>query len=219
MNLRVRALTHRIQSLSPRPVLVRYAPRLEPMTSHLERLAAGDWYITDESVLELQRERQVVMEQYNATTVADPIRRRELLLMLLGDVGDDVEVRSPVYVDYGSNVHVGNHVFVNYGCQLADVAKITIGDDVQIGPDVQLLTPTHPLEPQRRRDKWETALPITIEDNVWLGGGVIVCAGVTIGRDTVVGAGTVVIKDLPPRVLAVGNPARVVRSLADEPSQ
>lgn len=188
------------------------------MTSNLDRLAAGDWYITDESVLEVQSERQIVMEQYNATSIADPIRRRELLLTLFGEVGDGVQVRSPVYVDYGTHVRLGRHVFINYGCQLADVARITIGNDVQIGPNVQLLTPTHPLEPQRRLDKWETAMPITIEDNVWLGGGVLVCAGVTIGRDTVVGAGSVVIKDLPPRVLAVGNPARVVRSLADPPA-
>lgn len=187
------------------------------MTSHLDRLAAGEWYITDESVLALQRERQTVMEQYNAASVADPIRRRELLLALLGEIGDDVEVRSPVYVDYGSNVHLGTRLFINYCCQLADVAKITIGDDVQIGPHVQLLTPAHPLDPQRRRDKWETALPITIEDNVWLGGGVIVCGGVTIGRDTVVGAGSVVTKSLPPGVLAVGSPARVVRTLDDAP--
>ncbi|MGI8701503.1 MAG: sugar O-acetyltransferase [Nocardioidaceae bacterium] len=188
------------------------------MTSHLDRLASGDWYITDESVLELQRERQSVMEEYNAAPVGDPIRRRELLLELVGALGDDVEVRSPVYVDYGSNVHIGTRVFVNYGCQLADVARITVGDDVQIGPNVQLLTATHPLEPQRRRDKWETALPITIEDNVWLGGGVIVCGGVTIGHDTVIGAGSVVTKDVPPRVLAVGSPARVVRTLEDPPA-
>lgn len=187
------------------------------MTAHLDRLARGDWYISDESVLELQRERQSVMEQYNATSIADTIRRRELLLSLLGGLGADVEVRSPVYVDYGSNIHLGTRVFINYCCQLADVATITIGDDVQIGPNAQLLTPTHPLEPTRRRDKWETAVPITIEDNVWLGGGVIVCGGVTIGRDSVVGAGSVVTKDVPPRVLAVGSPARAVRQLEDPP--
>jgi len=104
-------------------------------------------------------------------------------------------------------------VFANYGLMCMDVATITIGDDVQIGPNVQLLTPTHPLEPGPRRDKWEAAKPIVLGDNVWLGGGVIVCPGVTIGADTVVGAGSVVTRDLPAGVLAVGNPARVVRSL------
>lgn len=185
------------------------------MTSNLERLSSGAPYITDESISDLQRERQTLMELYNAVPVADPIRRRELLLELMGEIGDDVEVRSPVYVDYGSNIHIGTGVFLNYCCQLADVARITIGDDVQIGPGVQLLTPTHPLEPQRRRDKWESALPITIGDNVWLGGGGIVCGGVSIGDDTVVGAGSVVAGDLPAGVLAVGSPARVVRALQD----
>ena len=183
------------------------------MTSQLDNLANGDWYITDESVLELQRERQTLMEQYNATSIADPITRRTVLIDLFGEVGDDVEVRSPVYVDYGTNVRIGTGVFVNYGCQLADVARITIGDHTQIGPYVQLLTPIHPLEPGRRRDRWESAQPITIGENVWLAGGVIVCAGVTIGSDTVVGAGSVVTRDLPSGVLAVGSPARVVRPL------
>lgn len=189
---------------------------MNEVTTNTERMSAGDWYLTDESVLEVQRERQSVMELYNATTVADPLRRRELLVELIGEIGDDVEVRSPVYVDYGSNVTIGTGVFINYGCQLADVAKITIGDHTQIGPNVQLLTPFHPLEPQRRMDKWETARPVTIGDNVWLGGGVIVCAGVTIGSDTAVGAGSVVTRDLPVGVLAVGSPARVVRRLSDD---
>jgi maltose O-acetyltransferase len=96
-----------------------------------------------------------------------------------------------------------------------DVARITIGDDVQIGPRVQLLTPTHPLEAEPRREKWEAAAPIAIEDNVWLGGGVIVCPGVTVGANTVVGAGSVVTRSLPPSVLAFGAPARVVRPLPD----
>jgi maltose O-acetyltransferase len=183
------------------------------MTSNTERMASGDWYITDESVLEIQRERQTVMELYNATSIADPIRRRELLFELMGAIGDDIEVRSPVYVDYGSNVHLGTGVFLNYGCQLADVARITIGDHVQIGPYVQLLTPLHPMEAGRRRDKWETARPITIGDNVWLAGGVIVSGGVTIGSDTVVGAGSVVTRDLPSGVLAAGSPAKVIRDL------
>jgi maltose O-acetyltransferase len=94
-----------------------------------------------------------------------------------------------------------------------DAAPITVGADVQIGPNVQLLTPTHELDAERRRAGWEKALPVTIGDNVWLGGGVIVCPGVTIGANTVVGAGSVVTRDLPPGVLAVGNPARVVREL------
>ena len=118
-----------------------------------------------------------------------------------------------MYVDYGSSITIGAGTFVNYGLTALDVAPITIGADCQIGPNVQLLTPTHPVEPQPRRDKLEAAKPITIGDNVWLGGGVIVCPGVTIGDNTVVGAGAVVTRDLPANVVAGGNPARVIRQL------
>ena len=131
----------------------------------------------------------------------------------VGDLGDGAVIRPPLAVDYGSNITIGEDTFVNYGLTALDAARITIGRDCQVGPSVQLLTPTHPLEPGPRRDKVEAAEPITIGDNVWLGGGVIVLPGVTIGDDTVVGAGAVITKDLPAGVLAVGNPARVVRPL------
>ncbi len=183
------------------------------MSDNIERMSGGEWYITDEAVLDLQRERQALMERYNSSSITETLTRRELLVELLGQVGDEVEVRSPVYVDYGSNVRVGTGVFINYGCQLADVATITIEDHCQIGPNVQFLTPVHPVEPDRREAKWETAEPIMIGRNVWIGGGAIICPGVTIGADTVVGAGSVVTKDLPARVIAAGNPARVVREL------
>lgn len=122
-------------------------------------------------------------------------------------------MRPPLYVDYGSNIAIGARTFVNYHLTALDVARITIGEDCQLGPNVQLLTPTHPVEPQPRRDKLEAALPITIGDNVWLGGGAIVCPGVTIGDNSVIGAGAVVTKDVPANVVAVGNPARPVRTL------
>ena len=116
-------------------------------------------------------------------------------------------------MDYGYQTTIGAGTFINAGAVILDVGRVTIGADVQIGPNVQLLTPTHPLEPELRRSGAEAAEPITIGDNVWLGGGVIVCPGVSIGRDTVVGAGAVVTRDLPAGVLAVGNPARVIRQL------
>jgi maltose O-acetyltransferase len=139
--------------------------------------------------------------------------RRQLLEELLDAVGEGTEIRPTLYVDYDSHIRIGARCFADFGLVALDVAPITIGDDVQIGPDVQLLTPTHPVEPGPRRDRWEAAEPITIGDNVWLGGGAIVLPGVTIGDDTVVGAGAVVTRDLPADVVAVGNPARVVRSL------
>ncbi len=116
-------------------------------------------------------------------------------------------------VDYGENIHLGPRTFINYNLTALDVAAITIGADCQIGPNVQLLTPTHPIEPQPRRDKLEAARPISIGDNVWLGGGVIVCPGVSIGENSVIGAGSVVTRDIPANVVAVGNPARVIRSI------
>ena len=118
-------------------------------------------------------------------------------------------------VDYGENIIVGEGSFANYGLTALDVATITIGVHCQFGPNVQLLTPIHPLEPTPRRAGLESADPIVIGDNVWLGGGVIVCPGVTIGDDCVIGAGAVVTRDIPARSLAVGSPARVIRTLDD----
>jgi maltose O-acetyltransferase len=155
------------------------------------------------------------MTAYNSSDARDAEARRDLLERLIGSVGAGTEIRPPVYVDYGTHIVIGARCFANYGLVAADVARIDIGDDVQIGPNVQLLTPTHPLAPTPRREKWEAGRPITIGDNVWLGGGVIVCPGVAIGADTVVGAGSVVTRDLPAGVLALGNPARVVRSLSE----
>jgi maltose O-acetyltransferase len=181
-----------------------------------ERMEAGDLYIADDpEIAEAGARAQDLMTAYNATSVRQGPLRRALLAQLLGSIGDGTELRPPLYVDYGSNITIGARCFANYGLVALDVARITIGDDVQIGPNVQLLTPTHPVEPEPRRQKWEAAEPITIGDNVWLGGGAIVLPGVTIGANTVVGAGAVVAKDLPADVVAVGNPARVVRRLDD----
>ncbi|CAN5620542.1 sugar O-acetyltransferase [soil metagenome] len=182
--------------------------------SQRERMLAGEMYIADDPEIAADALRSMgIMEAYNATPIAEIARRRELLEQLLGSIGEDTEIRPPVYVDYGHQLHLGARSFVNFGLMALDVARITIGDDVQIGPNVQLLTPTHPLDAELRRAKWEAAEPIVIGDNVWLGGGVIVLPGVTIGENTVVGAGAVVTKDLPAGVVAVGNPAKVIREL------
>lgn len=181
-----------------------------------ERMLAGEFYLADDP--ELVEEMAVahdLMDAYNATTGREEQLRRQLLERLLGSVGEDVSIRPPFHVDYGRQISVGARTFANYGLVALDVATITVGEDVQIGPHVQLLTPTHPVEPGPRRDKWEAAEPITIGDNVWLGGGAIVLPGVTIGDNTVVGAGAVVTRDLPANVVAVGNPARVVRQLEE----
>jgi maltose O-acetyltransferase len=179
-----------------------------------ERMLAGDLYIADDPELAERNLRAMdLMEAFNATPARAGDERRRLLGDLLGAVGEGTEIRPPLYVDYGAHLTIGARCFANFGLVALDVAPISIGDDVQIGPNVQLLTPTHPTEPEPRRAKWEAARPIDIGNNVWLGGGVIVLPGVTIGDNTVVGSGAVVARDLPANVVAVGNPARVVRRL------
>ena len=180
-----------------------------------DRMLAGELYLGDDPELGRDRERaQSLSHRLDTLDPADRDGRRRLLTELLGSLGEDSVIRPGFRCDYGYQTFVGARVFANFGLLSMDVATVTIGDDVQIGPNVQLLTPTHPTEPEPRRAKWEAARPITIGDNVWLGGGVIVCPGVTIGENTVVGAGAVVTRDLPANVLAVGNPARVIRQLA-----
>ncbi|WP_326562649.1 sugar O-acetyltransferase [Micromonospora sp. NBC_01796] len=184
------------------------------MASHKERMLAGELYLADDPEIIADAQRAaLLMERFNASSVGTPELRRQLLVELLGSVDDGVVVRPSFYCDFGYRISIGSGTFVNYGAVMLDVAPITIGADVQIGPNVQLLTPTHPTEPEPRRAKWEAAKPIVIGDNVWLGGGAIVLAGVTIGENTVVGAGAVVPRDLPPNVIALGNPARIHRHL------
>jgi maltose O-acetyltransferase len=186
--------------------------------SQFERMRAGDLYRSDDpEIAEAHRRAVRLMDRYNHSSVDDAAGRRDLLNELFGTFGEGSVIRPPLVCDYGSFLHVGDHAFVNFGLVALDAAPIIIGDHVQIGPNVQLLTPTHPLDPGLRRDGWEGAGPITLADNVWLGGGAIVLADVTIGADTVVGAGAVVTRDLPPGVVAVGNPARVVRRIDGTP--
>ena len=180
--------------------------------SQRERMLAGDLYIADDPELARDYQRAMrLLAAYNASPADAPQERQTILTELLGSVGADSAIRPPLYCDYGYNIHIGARTFCNFGLVALDVAAITIGDDVQMGPNVQLLTPTHPIDAEPRRAKWEAASPVTIGDNAWLGGGVIVLPGVTIGENTVVGAGAVVSKDLPAGVVAVGNPARVIR--------
>jgi maltose O-acetyltransferase len=190
-------------------------PVTDDQRSMRDRMLAGDPYIADDPQLAADSTRaQQLSHRYNTMDPTDGAARREVLEQLLGAFGPGSEIRAPFHCDYGYQTTVGARTFANFGLVCLDVARITIGDDVQMGPGVQLLTATHPVEPGPRRDKWESAAPIVLEDNVWLGGGVVVGPGVTIGANTVVGAGSVVTRDLPADVVAVGNPARVVRSIA-----
>lgn len=180
-------------------------------------MLSGDWYLPDDEELEAEsRRRADLCAAYNGTG-GDGMPGAEegdrILRELLGSVGEGVRIRPPFQCDFGTYISIGARTFINFGAVFLDPGPITVGADVQIGPNVQLLTPSHEFDTERRRAGWERALPVTIGDNVWLGGGVIVCPGVTIGENTVVGAGSVVTKDLPTGVLAVGSPARVIRTL------
>lgn len=179
-----------------------------------QRMLAGELYRFEGEELAADAARATDLTwRINTTRPADEAQLKELYRELLGGFGEESFIRPPVQFDYGYQTTIGAGTFANFGLVVLDVAKVTIGDNVQMGPNVQLLTPTHPLEPEARRAGWEAAEPITIGNNVWLGGGVIVCPGVTIGDDSVIGAGSVVTKDIPSGVIAVGNPAKVIRSV------
>jgi maltose O-acetyltransferase len=187
------------------------------MAEMKERMLRGELYLASDPELAADHARaQELLERYNATTHAAQDERDGLLRELLGEVGAGVVVKPPFRCDYGSTIAVGARTFVNYGCVMLDVVPIRIGAGCQLATGVQLLTATHPIDPGARRLGWEYGEPITIGDNVWLGGGVVVCPGVVIGDDTVVGAGSVVTRDLPARVVAVGNPARVLCEIGED---
>ena len=180
-------------------------------------MTAGERYRGDHPALVADRERAYAMtRELNTLPTGEDATRREALARLLGTLGEGAVVVPPLRVDYGYNIHLGERSFVNFDAVMLDVAPITIGADCQLATRVQLLTATHPIDAASRATMWEWGEPIVLEDGVWLGGGVIVLPGVTIGAGTVVGAGAVVTRDLPPGVVAVGNPARVLRAIGPE---
>jgi maltose O-acetyltransferase len=184
------------------------------LDSEKDRMLRGEPYLANDAALLDERRRcRLVCERFNATGFDATAARRAILIELLGRIDEEAEVMAPFQCDYGYHISVGARTFINYGAVLLDGASITIGSDVQIGPSVKLLTALHPLDPGERRRGVETALPVTIGDGAWLATGVIVCPGVSIGADAVVGAGSVVTKDLPDGHLCFGNPCRVIRAI------
>ena len=181
-----------------------------------ERMLRGELYIADDEDLAADfRRAQEILERYNRSAFAEQELRDGLLRELLGECGDGVHIRPPFHLEYGTRVSIGAGTFFNYDCLMLDVAPVTVGADCQVASRVQFITATHPIDPHVRRIGWETAKPITVGDNVWLSSGVILCPGVTIGDDTVVGAGAVVTRDLPAGVVAMGVPARAVREISE----
>jgi len=182
------------------------------MAMELDKMLAGGPYAADDpDLVSRRRHCQAVLREFN--TLPEQPLAGTVLGELFGSVGERTYLQAPFICDYGFNISIGRSSFINFGGIVLDSSPVTIGDHVQIATGVQLLTAEHPLDPAERRAGIELNRPITIEDGVWIGGGAIVCPGVTIGRDSVIGAGSIVTRDIEPGVLAVGNPCRVVRAL------
>jgi maltose O-acetyltransferase len=187
------------------------------MTEREKMLAGALYDASDPELVRLRKRARALMRAYNASTEEQPDERQRLIRALFGRVGARAEIEPPFYCDYGAHIFAGDRLYMNFGCVVLDPNEVHLGDNVFLGPRVQILTATHPLEAAERIRGPELGYPVRIGNNVWIGGGAIICPGVTIGDDTTVGAGSVVVKDLPARVLAVGNPCRVVRTLAEAP--
>lgn len=184
------------------------------MGENKERMLRNEWYLDEPDLVDDRRRCWRILDRFNATGADDDAEREMILRQLVGQLGDDVVVLPRFQCSYGAQIALGHRSFINHDALFMDDAAITIGADVRIGPRAQLLTALHPVEDHaRRREGWERPLPISVGANAWLGAGVIVCPGVTIGENTVIGAGSVVTRDVPDRVLAVGNPTKVVREI------
>ena len=182
-----------------------------------ERMVSGGLYKADDGELVALRQRaRRLTRQFNATTEEELDKRQELLRELFGAVGGNSFMEPSFRCDYGVNIFIGEHFYANFDCVILDVAPVHIGDNVFFAPRVNLYTAGHPIDAGVRNEELEFGKPITIGDDVWVGGGVIVNPGVTIGSDVVIGSGSVVTKDIPSHVIAAGNPCRVIRAITDE---
>ena len=180
-----------------------------------EKMLSGMVYsaIDDQLLRELNEVKEIIHE-YNALKPSQTLRRFQILKDLLGYVADDeIIVNQPFYCDYGKQIRVGKRFFANFNLTILDEARVTIGDDCFIGPNVSMYTACHSTDPVERNTRREWAEPVTIGDNVWIGGSVTILPGVTIGSNVTIGAGSVVTRDIPDNVVAVGNPCKVIKNL------
>jgi maltose O-acetyltransferase len=179
-----------------------------------EKMLAGELYLaTDPELTAARRRARLLFREFNLTAEDDTARRKALLQQLFGRAGERLWIEPPFYCDYGSHIYFGDGAFLNFNCVFLDCAEIRIGDNFAAGPGVQIYTAHHPLLASERIKGPELASPVHIGHNVWIGGGVVICPGVSIGDDTTIGAGSVVTKNIPSGVVAVGNPCRVLRQL------
>ena len=184
------------------------------MNSEREKMLSNELYnAADPELVELRLKARKLFSAYNQTAYEDTLKKKQFLKDLLGAIKGNIDIQAPFYCDYGLNIFVGNNVFMNFNCVILDCAKVVLGNNVFLAPNVQLYTAYHPIEALERIKGPELAAPITIGDNVWIGGGAIVCPGVSIGENSTIGAGSVVTKDIPANVVAAGNPCKVIKSL------
>lgn len=182
--------------------------------THKERRDAGMAYIADEGVFEEMQECKRILQKLNFMDRTDFAGIKEVVKELFGK-SDNAFINPPFYCDYGKHIETGKNFFANYNCTLIDVAKIRIGDNCQMAPNVAIYTAGHPVYPVSRNSAYEYGKEVTIGDNVWLGGNTVVCPGVRIGSNVVIGAGSVVTKDIPDWCIAAGNPCKVIRKITD----
>ncbi len=183
------------------------------MKSEKEKMLAGVYYNAGDEELSKEREyaRNLVFE-FNHTRPSEKDKRREIIKQLINAKGS-FYIEAPFNCDYGYNIEVGENFYANYSCIILDVNKVRIGDNVLLAPNVQIYTATHPIDPIERLNGKEFAKPIAIGNNVWIGGGAIICPGVKIGDNVIIGAGSVVTKDIPDNVIAAGNPCRIIKNI------
>lgn len=172
-------------------------------------------YISDDAVFEEQKRTRKLLQEFNFMDRSDFDGLGKLTQQLLGKSGKGAFINPPFYCDYGNHIEVGDNFFANYNCTIIDVAKVTIGDNVMLAPNVAIYTAGHPIHPDSRNSAYEYGIKVTIGSNVWIGGNVVINPGVTIGDNVVIGAGSVVTKDIPANVVAVGNPCRPIKQITE----
>lgn len=172
-------------------------------------------YIADEECNRLMLENRCKIFEFNNTNPREVKRLDGLIREILGKAGENVTIMQPFHCDYGKNIEVGDNFYANYNLTVLDVAKVTIGNNVFIAPNVSIFTAGHPVHFEMRNTLLEYGIPVTIGDNCWIGGNAVICPGVNIGEGAVIGAGSVVTKDVPKNVIAAGNPCRVIREITD----
>ncbi|HEY1021672.1 MAG TPA: sugar O-acetyltransferase [Flavisolibacter sp.] len=184
------------------------------MKTEKEKMLTGDLYdALDPQLAEERLKARLLLKELNDSREDQTAERLRILQELIPHAGEGLWMQPPFYCDYGYNMHIGDKVFFNFNCVVLDVAAVVIGSRTLFGPNVQVYTATHPMDHAVRATGLESAKPIRIGDDVWIGGSAVICPGVTIGDRSVIGAGSVVTKDIPADVFAAGNPCRVIRSL------